>query len=145
VHLQKIIGEPFVRDRHGSAASSENIQTVFLRLNSFAATGDLVLRNWMTSSREGVLKAVRIAPENGSKPAACDSDPAGTKALAQALSLPFATMTPGSEGALSASILRLIPRVDYDRSQFRDINRLVADLICAQAGISQIIVAFPKR
>jgi hypothetical protein len=59
----------------GSAASSSNIQTVYLRLNSFAGTGDLVLRNWMRSSTEGVLKAVRIAAEDGSKPAACDSDP----------------------------------------------------------------------
>ena len=117
----------------GSAASSENIQTVFLRLNSFAATGDLVLRNWMTSSTEGVLKAVRIAAGDGSKPVACDSDPARTKALARALSLPLAAMMPGSEGAsLQAGTPGVVFRSAPDPWAY--IGRMPLDAGCIPGG-----------
>ena len=117
----------------GSAASSENIQTVFLRLNSFAASGDLVLRNWMTSSTAGVLKAVHIAAEDGSKPVACDSDPARTKALAQARSLSLETMTLASDaGSLEPSasgvVFRSVP------SPWAYIGRMPLDAACIEGG-----------
>jgi hypothetical protein len=52
-------------------APSENVQTVFLPLDSFAAAGDLVERNWdQRSISEGVVQAVRIAARNGPTPAA---------------------------------------------------------------------------
>jgi hypothetical protein len=57
----------------GSAAASDNVQTIFLRLDSFAAAGDLVLRNWdEKASSEGILEGVRIATEDEPTPAACD-------------------------------------------------------------------------
>ena len=98
-----------VLDREGNevlasapAAARDNIQTVFLRLRSFAAAGDLVLRNWnKRSSSEGILQAVRIAAGDGPTPAACDPEPARTKALAQARSLSLETMTRASEAAVS--------------------------------------------
>ena len=44
------------------AAIGDEVQTIFLRLNSFASAGDLVLQNWdENSSAEGILQSVRIA------------------------------------------------------------------------------------
>ena len=50
----------------GSTAASDDIQTIFLRLDLFAAAGDLILQNWdEKSSSEGILQVVRIAAEDG--------------------------------------------------------------------------------
>ena len=44
------------------AAASDNVQTVFLRTDSFAASGDLALRNWdKRSSSEGILQEFRTS------------------------------------------------------------------------------------
>jgi hypothetical protein len=83
----------------GSVAASDDIQTVFLRLDSFAATGDLILRNWdKNSSSEGSFQGALIAADNGLTPAACDPDPARTKAMAEARSLSLKTLTRASRG-----------------------------------------------
>jgi hypothetical protein len=83
-----------------SVVASDKIQTIVLRVDSFAAAGDLVLRNWdEKSSSEGILKAVRIAAENGRTAAMCDPDPTRAKAMSQARSLSIATMTRGAPGA----------------------------------------------
>jgi hypothetical protein len=48
------------------------VQTVFLRLDSLASAGDLVLQNWdENSSSEGTLQSVRIAAEDLPTPPAC--------------------------------------------------------------------------
>ena len=58
----------------GSAASSDQVQTIVLPLNSFAAAGDLILRNWdQASSSDGVLESVRISAENGQTSKVCDT------------------------------------------------------------------------
>jgi hypothetical protein len=55
-----------------AAASEDEAQTVFLRLDSFASAADLVLQNWDENSyAEGTLKSVRIAAENGPTPPSC--------------------------------------------------------------------------
>jgi hypothetical protein len=64
-------GDDFLVQR--SAEIGDAVQTVFLRLDSFAAAGDVILRNWdESSSSEGVLQAVRIAAEDGQTPETCD-------------------------------------------------------------------------
>ena len=48
------------------------VQTVFLRLNSLASAGDLVLQNWdENSSAEGTLQSVRVAAKDLPTPTAC--------------------------------------------------------------------------
>ena len=50
----------------------DEVQTVFLRLDSLASAGDLVLQNWdENSSAEGTLQSVRIAAEDLPTPPAC--------------------------------------------------------------------------
>ena len=50
----------------------DEVQTIFLRLDSFASAGDLVLQNWdENSSAEGTLQSVRIAAEDVPTPPAC--------------------------------------------------------------------------
>jgi hypothetical protein len=84
----------------GSAAAGDRTQTIFLRLESFAAAGDLLLRNGdETASSEGTLQAVRIVADKGQAPVACDPDPARTKAMAQARSLPLEAMTLAHKGS----------------------------------------------
>jgi hypothetical protein len=91
-------GDAFVAST--AVAATDNIKTVFLRLDSFAAAGDFVLKNWdEKTSSEGILQAVRIATRSGQTPVACDRDPSRTKALAQARSLSLETMAPGSKGS----------------------------------------------
>ena len=88
----------------------DGLQTVFLRLDSFAAAGDLVLRNWDEKSpSEGVLQAVRIVAEGGKTPASCDSHlaPAATPiqkdsrpapvSSAPATDLPLTSLQPQNE------------------------------------------------
>ncbi len=83
-----------------SAEIGDAVQTVFLRLDSFADAGDFILENWdQSSASEGILQEVRIAAEDGLTPAECDPDPARTKALARARSISLETMTLGAEGA----------------------------------------------
>ena len=64
-------GDDFLVQR--SATTGNGTQTVFLRLDSFAAAGDLILRNWDGEFiSEGVLRAVRVAVKDGSIPPACN-------------------------------------------------------------------------
>jgi hypothetical protein len=84
----------------GLVSSRSEIQTIFLRLDSFAAAGDFILRNGNESSfSEGVLGEVRIASADGQTPPACDPNPARTKAISQARALSLESMTTGSPGA----------------------------------------------
>lgn len=83
-----------------SAAIGDAVQTIFLRLYSFADAGDFILENWdQSSASDGILQAVRIAAEDGATPAECDPDPAATKALGQARSVSLGAMALGAEGA----------------------------------------------
>lgn len=67
-------GEDFLV--RGATVISDDIQTIFLRLESFAAASDFVLQNWgEKSSSEGILLEVRIAGEDGQIPSIYSSDP----------------------------------------------------------------------
>ena len=80
-------GDDFLVQR--AANNQDGIQTIFLRLDSFAAAGDLILRNWDgVSPSEGLIQAVRIAAEDGQSHAECNRDPARTAALAQSNAAP---------------------------------------------------------
>ena len=71
----------------GSAAASDKSQTIFLRLVCLIR-GRPYLGNLDESSfSEGIVQTVRIAADDGQTPAACDPDPARTKAFAQARAL----------------------------------------------------------
>ena len=75
--------EVSVLDREGdgvittiSAAASPNFQNIVLPINSFAAAGDLVLKNGdKAAASEGVLESIRIAARNGPT-AACHANSA---------------------------------------------------------------------
>ncbi len=98
----------------GATVVSDDTQTIFLRLDSFAAASDLVLQNWdEKSASEGILLAVRIAGEDGEIPEMHSSDPA-EKALLdrdrsqsqqdfyeKAASLPLNSLRPQNGGSLS--------------------------------------------
>ena len=73
VGVLKRNGVEFLMQR--PVARSDTMQTIFLRLDSFAAAGDLVLRNWDSEyPSEGVFQAVRIVAEDGQPPMVCDTD-----------------------------------------------------------------------
>jgi hypothetical protein len=56
-----------------SVAPSNDVQTMFLRVDSFVAAGDFVVENWDNgSAAEGAVQAVRIAVDDGQPHAACD-------------------------------------------------------------------------
>ena len=94
----------------GSAKASDDVQTIFLPIDKFAATGDLILRNWdENSSSEGVLEAVRIAAKDGQTPTACDSGSTRARALVHARSLSLEKMMLAADGSdlqVSASGVR---------------------------------------
>ena len=54
-------------------APSDDAQTVFLGVSSFAAAGVVIVRNWDEEfPSEGVLEAVRIATDGGQGLKSCD-------------------------------------------------------------------------
>lgn len=54
-----------------SVATSNDIQTILLRIDSFTEAGDLILQNWDGSFSEGLVHSVRIAAEGGQTPQPC--------------------------------------------------------------------------
>ena len=63
----------------GLAVNQENTQTIFLRLDSFAAAGDLILRNWdETPLRKGFFRQFGSPARRRPNPRSCDSHPPST-------------------------------------------------------------------
>jgi hypothetical protein len=125
-------GDDFVAS--ASVAPTEKVQTVYLRIESFAATSDLIVRNWEgQSSADGLIESVRIAAESGSPVEVCDSDPTRTMAMTHARVLELSSMIRASE----ASSLEPAPSGVLFHSQpipWAYIGRMPLKAACTEGG-----------